>query len=148
MTITDKMYEDGCDPEFCAISENEDAEWMLDGLVGWGKSIHIDMIECTNIRDADTLRAFFKVLCDKIDMLPYGEPVISWFGHDGKEGFTGVQLIQTSAITVHLSEADNSAYIDLFSCKDFDDVVVEAFCVETFGGFVDDSIVLQRGVNA
>ena len=35
-------------------------------------------------------------------------------------GYSLVQLIETSAITGHFCDLSGDAYIDIFSCKDFD----------------------------
>ena len=35
-------------------------------------------------------------------------------------GYSLVQLIETSAITGHFCDASGDAYLDIFSCKDFD----------------------------
>jgi S-adenosylmethionine/arginine decarboxylase-like enzyme len=53
-------------------------------------------------------------------MKAYGEPQIIHFGEDNKAGYTLVQLIETSNITAHFCEQDNAAFIDIFSCKEFD----------------------------
>jgi S-adenosylmethionine/arginine decarboxylase-like enzyme len=56
----------------------------------------------------------------EIDMKAYGKPLVVHFGAGNKAGYTLVQLIETSNITGHFCEEDNSAYIDVFSCKEFD----------------------------
>lgn len=100
----------------------------------WGKSVHIDLFGCDSARisNKDTIELFAGILCDEIDMKPYGAPQVVWFGHDGKEGYSLVQLIETSCITAHFSEDDNNAYIDVFSCKGFDEEKCVKFCHEYF----------------
>ena len=45
-------------------------------------------------------------------------------------GYSVMQLIETSCITAHFSEQTDCCYIDVFSCKDFDDMKVVKFCVD------------------
>ncbi len=101
----------------------------------WGKSAQIDLFDCEpdRIKNHDTIELFARTLCDRIKMKPYGPPQVVWFGHDGKEGFSLVQLIETSCITAHFAEDNNTAYIDVFSCKDFDARDCAEFCRLYFG---------------
>jgi S-adenosylmethionine/arginine decarboxylase-like enzyme len=71
---------------------------------------------------------FIKELVVAIDMVPYQEPLISRFAtHDiDKAGISFVQMIETSHIAGHFCENNGDFYMDVFSCKDFeDDVVLE-----------------------
>jgi S-adenosylmethionine/arginine decarboxylase-like enzyme len=58
------------------------------------------------VRDANAIRAFCEDPVATIGMVAYRQPV--------------VQLIQTSAVTGHFCDAGGDAYLDVFSCKDFD----------------------------
>jgi len=58
-------------------------------------------------------------LSKTIDMKAFGEPQVVMFGEGRVKGYTLVQLIETSDITCHFAEEDNSVYFDLFSCKPF-----------------------------
>ena len=51
-----------------------------------------------------------------------GPPVLQRFAEHVPEaaGYSLVQLIETSAITGHFCDKSGDAYIDVFSCKDFD----------------------------
>jgi S-adenosylmethionine/arginine decarboxylase-like enzyme len=54
-------------------------------------------------------------------MKRFGEPVVVRFGEDPKvSGYSLAQLIETSLISGHFAETDNSVYIDIFSCKYYD----------------------------
>ena len=55
------------------------------------------------------------------------------FGSGDKKGYPLLQLIETSNITAHFSEDTNAAYIDIFSCKEFDVERVAEFTKEFFG---------------
>jgi S-adenosylmethionine/arginine decarboxylase-like enzyme len=95
----------------------------------WGKHLILDAAGCSPkmIRNEVVVASFAKSLVKRIDMVPYGEPQVVMFGSGNKKGYTLVQLIETSNITAHFVEENNSMYLDVFSCKDFDpDVVTEA----------------------
>jgi len=66
------------------------------------------------------LKQFAKDICKEIDMKPFGEPMIHRFGSWDLEWYSMIQFIETSSITVHLDEFDNRAFVDIFSCKEFD----------------------------
>lgn len=94
----------------------------------WGYHLMCDCSFCNEyaIRDYDTVYNFAKELVKNIDMVAYGEPQIVNFGSGNKEGFTLVQLIETSNICAHFVNEDNTIYLDVFSCKPFDNDVVIA----------------------
>lgn len=102
----------------------------------WGKHLIIDMSAGDNdrVRSAEHIRRFVVTLVGAIDMKAYGPPVLEHFAEHVPEaaGYSLVQLIETSAITGHFCDLSGDAYIDIFSCKDFDtdtaiDVVRSAF---------------------
>lgn len=92
----------------------------------WGQSFHIDARQCDGnlINSKENLEKWVKQLVIDIEMKAYGEPQIVWFGEAGsnKEGYTVVQLIETSNIIVHCNKADNSAYLEIFTCRVMDDL--------------------------
>ena len=91
----------------------------------------LDLVGCDpdTIRSKERLVAYPGELCRVINMTPYGEPFVERFGLAGTKaaGFSLVQLIETSSITGHFSEASNRAYINVFSCKDFDPAIATEF---------------------
>ena len=96
--------------------------------MSWGYHLVLDCHTCDSesIRSEDNIVKFAKELVEKIDMIAYGEPLVIHFGKDASAGYTLVQLIETSNICGHFAEDSNNAYLDVFSCKSFDqDVVVE-----------------------
>ena len=95
--------------------------------MSWGYHLILDCGSCSNnIKDKNTIELFSKTLVEEIKMVPYGEPIIEYFGTGTIEnsGYTLIQLIETSNITAHFVDYDNSAYIDVFSCKEFDEQTV------------------------
>ena len=74
------------------------------------------------------LDAFFSELVVLSDMQAVGKPKYwkecSNIPH--LKGYSGIQFIKTSSILIHTLDILQSAYINFFSCKDFDpDQVVE-----------------------
>ena len=88
----------------------------------WGYHLALDCGSCdkTKITDPDNIRAFTKELVKRIDMVAYGEPQVVHFGEGNKSGYTLVQLIETSNICAHFCDDSGDAYIDVFSCKEYD----------------------------
>ena len=74
------------------------------------------------VRNAEAIRAFCADLVESIEMVAYGEPLLEHFATHVPQaaGYSLVQLIETSAITGHFCDANGDAYVDIFSCKDFD----------------------------
>ncbi len=90
----------------------------------WGKHLVLDCSSCDReaVRSADAIRAFSEDLVASIGMVAYGEPVLAHFATHLPEaaGYSLVQLIETSAVTGHFCDKSGDAYLDVFSCKDFD----------------------------
>lgn len=95
----------------------------------WGYHFIVDMADCdhTAITSRENIDNFVKALVHGIAMKAYGEPIIEHFAtHDpDKAGHSLVQLIETSNISAHFVDKDNSGFIDIFSCKPFDTKVAK-----------------------
>lgn len=87
----------------------------------WGYHLMLDCSKCAHrtIRTKSTIERFAKDLVNEIKMVPYGEPQVVMFGSGNKKGYTLVQLIETSNIAAHFVEETNDMYLDVFSCKPF-----------------------------
>jgi S-adenosylmethionine/arginine decarboxylase-like enzyme len=90
----------------------------------WGRHRVLDCSSCDRraVRDPDAIREFCGDLVSSIGMVAYGEPVLEHFATHLPDaaGYSLVQLIETSAVTGHFCDANGDAYLDVFSCKDFD----------------------------
>jgi S-adenosylmethionine decarboxylase len=90
----------------------------------WGKHLVLDCSSCDReaVQSADAIRTFSENLVASIGMVAFGEPVLAHFATHLPEaaGYSLVQLIETSAVTGHFCDASGDAYLDVFSCKDFD----------------------------
>ena len=103
----------------------------------WGISTSVDIKNCSPIiiRSAELIREYVVQLCDLIEMKRFGDCQVVHFGEDEKvAGFSMVQLIETSLISGHFANVTNSAYLDIFSCKSYDPVVVAEFTKNYFKG--------------
>ena len=76
------------------------------------------------VRSKDAIAEFAKSLVSAINMEAYGEPIIEHFGKEGIKGYTLVQLIQTSSITVHFCDDSGDFYLNCHSCKPFSEMEV------------------------
>lgn len=101
----------------------------------WGYHLILDIAGCDHekITDYHNVYDFTKQLVKDIDMVAYGEPQIINFGSGNKAGFTLVQLIETSNICAHFVNENDTMYLDVFSCKEYDTSVVSALVKEYFG---------------
>lgn len=102
--------------------------------MSWGYHLALDCFECDgdSIRDYQTIHDFVKQLVKDIDMVAYGEPQIVNFGSGDKEGYSLVQLIETSNICAHFANESNAIYLDVFSCKPYDIETVENLVKQYF----------------
>jgi S-adenosylmethionine decarboxylase len=89
----------------------------------WGYHLILNCSRCVpaTIRNQNNIYRFSKSLVQKINMVPFGEPQIVMFGSGNKKGYTLVQLIETSNITAHFVEETDDLYLDVFSCKEFEE---------------------------
>ena len=114
----------------------------------WGKHLIIDMSsgDKSAVRSGPVIAEFVKELVDAIGMKAYGEPVLKHFAEHVPEaaGYSLVQLIETSAITGHFCDKSGDAYIDIFSCRDFDAAVAVSVVERFFKPDNVNMIVLAR----
>ena len=102
----------------------------------FGMEVILDLYDCNleTIRSKEKLQEYTRELCQVIGMTPYGAPFAERFGlNEAKTaGYSIVQLIETSSITGHFSEEWDSAYINIFSCKEFDPKQAAEFSKDFF----------------
>lgn len=97
----------------------------------------LDLYDCSLeiISSKEKIREFIDLLCPLIEMKQYGPLKIERFGQNSLfgEGYSFLQFIETSSITGHLIEINQSkAYINIFSCKHFDAIKAAKFTKEFF----------------
>lgn len=96
---------------------------VVDGVHYYGKHLVLTARGCNEaILDTEAIASFMKELVVQIDMVAYGEPIIARFGGGIEVGISAVQLIETSAITIHTNDAAREMYLDVFSCKGYNEM--------------------------
>jgi S-adenosylmethionine decarboxylase len=102
----------------------------------WGYHLMLDCSGCDpeKITSKENIVEFTNKLVERIDMKAYGDPVVEHFAtHDpSKAGYSMVQLIETSNICMHAVDKDRTLYLDVFSCKTFDNDIVVATVEQYF----------------
>jgi hypothetical protein len=115
-------------------------------MTHWGYHLILNGRNCipTSIRSAQHIGVFTSTLVNQIDMVPYGKPEIVMFGTGNKKGYTLVQLIETSNICAHFVEETDDIYLDVFSCKPFDEKVVKKVVDNFFSPATMDTKLILR----
>lgn len=103
-------------------------------LMEWGRLATIDLYDCDKnlIKNKFQIKKFVSNLCKEIGMKKYGETIIRKFGKNSLKGYSVMQFIETSTVTIHFDETENRAFIDIFSCKKLDVEKIEEFSKEFF----------------
>lgn len=112
----------------------------------WGKSIAINLFGCEHDKliDPALLEQFIAEIITVIGMKAHGPCHIDQFGEGSLHGLSAMQFIETSSITVHLDDVGNRAFVDVFSCKDFDAERAQEFAQNFFGAKTVSTTVLER----
>jgi S-adenosylmethionine/arginine decarboxylase-like enzyme len=102
----------------------------------WGLLAALDLHGCERGRLAnpDTIRRFVGIVIEAIGMRAHGPLMIERFGDGELEGWSAMQFIETSSITVHADEAGRRCFVDVFSCRPFDPAIAAEIAVTIFGG--------------
>lgn len=104
-------------------------------MAAWGYHIMLDCSGCDQkkIKDKNHIWVFVKTLIKRVGMKAHGNMMIENLlqGTDN-EGYSVLQMIVTSNITCHFVNKTGAAYIDLFSCKEFEAEIVIATVKEFF----------------
>lgn len=114
--------------------------------MSWGYHLTVDCKACVidKITSAENITNFAKELVKRIDMIAFGEPQVVHFGKEDKTGYTLVQLIETSNICGHFCDDTGDCYIDVFSCKPFDNDDVMKTIAEYFQPSSQKSNFIER----
>ncbi len=108
----------------------------------YGFELIIDLHGCdVSTFNRESLNEYFEKLCKAIDMkrcdlhfwddvgLPEEEKQTS----PHTKGSSAVQFILTSSIVIHTLDLLEAVYVNIFSCKEFDEKVAEEITKEWFG---------------
>jgi S-adenosylmethionine/arginine decarboxylase-like enzyme len=113
--------------------------------VPWGMLAAIDLHGCDKSRlaDPENIRRFVASVIDAIGMRAHGPLMLDRFGDDELEGWSAMQFIETSSITLHADEVFGRCFVDVFSCRPFEPDIAAEIAVAHFGG-TPSVTVLQR----
>ena len=119
---------------------------LADGVRHYGKHLILTASGCDDrLLSTDEIADFCQKLVERIDMVAFGDPFVERFGAGEEIGISAVQLIQTSAITIHTNDAARDMYLDVFSCKDFEAQAVLDFLADCFSpAEIDHQVILRK----
>lgn len=101
----------------------------------WGITTSIDLYSCNPefIKDENKIKEFASKLCDLIKVKKFGDCIVVNFGEREEiQGYSMVQLIETSLISGHFANKTSNAYLDIFLCKYHNPKETAKFCKEFF----------------
>jgi S-adenosylmethionine/arginine decarboxylase-like enzyme len=112
----------------------------------WGKSTAINLYGCNKktLANPDAIKEFIAKVIKKINMVAHGPTHIERFGSGDLEGYSAMQFIETSSITIHCDEVGGRAFIDIFSCRDFDPSVAKESAESFFEANISSSVTIDR----
>lgn len=112
----------------------------------WGRSVSLDLHGCNKklIKEPKEIKKFVRRLCKLLNMKRHGPTEVERFGHGKLRGWSMMQFIETSSITAHFDDKGGRAFIDVFSCKQFDSKKVVKFSKKFFNAKTVESHVEER----
>ena len=122
-------------------------------MENYGKELILDIHECDpSTFTRASIRKFCTRLCNLIDMetedLHFwdydGDPEAYEEAPDHLKGISCVQFIKTSSIVIHTLDVLEKIFINIFSCKNFNDYEVKKFALEWFKGTLVKFTPLER----
>lgn len=91
----------------------------------WGTELIVNCTNCdrSKVTDEKIIRSFIKELIEEIKMVSWNDPLIQHFEtpNPNLSGWSFCQMITTSAITAHFIDESGNAFINIFSCKEFNE---------------------------
>lgn len=118
----------------------------INGGKYYGKHLMITALSCNEkLLSIAEMSEFITEMVPAIDMVAYGDLVIARFGEGIEVGISAVQLIVTSAITIHTNDKFKDMYLDVFSCKWFNEEIVIDMINDYFSpSEIKDTIILRK----
>lgn len=97
----------------------------------FGVELLLDANDCQgNITSKEIIQEFINILVKELDMKKKGETIFEYFENNeyNRErdivGYSVVQIISLSNITLHINEISKTVYLNLFTCGKLDDTKV------------------------
>jgi len=100
----------------------------------FGSLLIYDLKDCknsNNMRDIDVLQYFIDNIIIIMKMKKVGKTTFEYFEpnefniHNDLVGFSITQIISMSSITIHICENSKSVYIDIFTCCNINEDILE-----------------------
>lgn len=134
------------DDHLCRVSRKE----TLGNLIGYGPHLTYDGYDadCLRLNDMQVVFDFLLKLPTIIGMQRLTQPyVMSYDGADKPNdyGVTGIVIIATSHISIHTYPYDKTFFLDIFSCRRFDQEKALAFIRKTFSAKKEEVNLVVRG---
>jgi S-adenosylmethionine/arginine decarboxylase-like enzyme len=119
----------------------------------YGYELIMDLHGCdASTFNRESLDAYFEKVCNAIDMVRSDR--FWWDDMDVPEeqkqtlphtkGTSAVQFILTSSIVVHTLDILEAVYVNVFTCKEFDEKVAEEITREWFGAKECKTTFIER----
>ena len=118
-------------------------------MIGFGPHLMLDGYGCDKkkLRDLNLIYRILDDLPDRIGMTKIMPPYV--FKYSGVKpedwGLSGFVLIAESHISIHTFPEKNFISVDIFSCKEFDVELAEAYLKNAFEFVKAESRLLDRG---
>ena len=113
----------------------------------WGLLTSLDIYDCNPdiLRNEEKIKQYVIELCDLIGMERFGDCQVVHFGNDERvDGYSMIQLIETSLISGHFANLTNAAYIDIFSCRPYEPEKATQFSKQFFDATSIEIHVTER----
>jgi S-adenosylmethionine/arginine decarboxylase-like enzyme len=119
----------------------------------YGYELILDLHGCDpSTFNRDSIEEFFKKLCKQIDMTQCDLHFWDDVGVAPEEqqtsphtkGTSAVQFILTSTIVIHTLDLMGAVYVNVFSCKEFDPIIVKQFSLGWFKGKIVNNHFIER----
>lgn len=119
----------------------------------YGKELILDLHDCdSSTFTRESISKFFTTLCSLIDMEAcdlhfwddVGVPEEEQQTDPRTKGTSAIQFILTSNITIHTLDILKRVYLNVFSCKDFEEIAAIDFSIRWFKGTLVNHQVIDR----
>lgn len=121
--------------------------------MGYGQELILDLHECDVSKfNRDDIDIFFITVCRMTAMVrcerfwwdDVGVPEDEQQTSPHTKGTSSVQFILTSSIVIHTLDLLAKAYVNIFTCKDFDPDIVAKYAERWFGGTIAGRHFIER----
>ena len=97
----------------------------------FGTHLILDADDCQGkLKDQKHIQEFIDTLVKEMGMKKVGETIFEYFEDNDYNrerdivGYSIVQIISLSNITIHINEISRTIYLDIFTCGDLDDTKI------------------------